>query len=211
MKKFRLAVSAAVVMATIALTGCGGLSESGKTAYEKINETLVSMKSFEADATVTYISNKTNHTYSTKQQCKTSGEYRIEVTGPEKAAGNITVFDGKQIYQYNTRVAGKMNVTSNEASERLELFLTSFVKNYVKSNEVSVAAAKLDESMCTVLEAVIPGEHPFLKTEKLWVDNNTRIPAKLVIYDANGSERIVVEYEKFNYNVDLPENLFKIE
>ncbi|GHV38431.1 hypothetical protein FACS189490_00360 [Clostridia bacterium] len=209
--KVRLKGIVLLAALSFAVSGCAGLSDGQKTAYEKVNSALLTMKTYEAEAAVAYVSNKTNHAYQTKQQCKTSGEYRIEVTGPEKAAGNVTVFDGKQIYQFNERVSGKINVTTSEATERVELFLTSFVKNYVKSSEVSVAAAKIGGEACTVLEAVIPGEHPFLATEKLWVDNATLLPVKLVIYDDEGGERIITEYKNFAYNVDLPENLFTIE
>ena len=169
------------------------------------------MQSYEAEATVTYISNKTTHTYETKQQCKITGEYRIEVTGPERVAGNVTINDGKTITQFNTKVAGRISIGTTEAVERSELFLTSFVKNYVRSQEVSVAAASIEGNPTTVLEARIPGEHPYMATQKLWVDNETLKPVKLVIYDVSGVERIVVTYNSFEYNVRLSDEIFRVE
>jgi len=192
--------------AVMLLSACGtGVNES---AYEKIQSQLMQMETYEAVAAVTFISNKNAHEYETLQQCKITGEYRIEVTGPEKVAGNVTIFDGKVIYQFNGRTEGKMSVGTAEAPERSELFLTSFVKNYVKSQEVSVSAANMDDSVCTVLEAVIPGEHPYLRTEKLWVDNKTLKPVKLVIYDPDGGERILVTYRSFEYNKVLDDKIF---
>ena len=202
---------ALTMLALMVLTAGCGVRADNRTAYEKIQEKLISMETYEAEADITYISNKNSHTYETKQQCRMSGEYRIEVTAPERVAGNVTVCDGKTIAQFNERVAGKISVSANEAMERIELFLTSFIKNYVRSQEVSIAVANIDNEPCTVLEASIPGEHPYLRSEKLWVDNTTLKPVRLIIYDSNGSERIVVTYKSFEYNINLKDELFTIE
>jgi len=195
--------------AVLLLSGCGA-PKGDATAYEKIQNALLTMQTYEATATVVFVSNKNTHEYETLQQCRVSGEYRIEVIGPARVAGNVTIFDGKVIYQFNDRVAGKLSVGTAEAAERAELFLTSFVKNYVQSQEVSVSAAKVEGSDCTVLEANIPGDHPYLRTEKLWVDNQTLLPVKLVIYDPDGAERILVTYRSFEYNKELDGNVFKV-
>ncbi len=213
-KKFNIiaALTLLIVMGITTLGGCGGsVNEKTGTVYEKIQNRLINMESFQAEASVKYISNKNSHTYETLQQCRTSGEYRIEVTGPENVAGNITLSDGKIICQFNTKVTGKISVGTTESQERSEILLTSFVKNYVKSKEVSVSVASIDGGECTVLEANIPGDHPYLTTEKLWVDNKTLKPVQLIIYDPSSNERVVVSYTKFDYDVKLDDALFVIE
>jgi len=210
---FRKTVGAAAIIAVLAalLSGCGAANDDGGTAYERIQAKLISLESYEAGASVTYISNKTSHTYETKQQCRMTGEYRIEVTGPERVAGNVTVSDGKTVCQFNARVAGKLSIATTEAMERTELFLTSFVKNYVRSQEVTVSVASVGDASCTVLEAVIPGEHPYLRSERLWVDNQTLKPVKLVICDPSGAERVVVTYHTFEYNITLKDEIFTVD
>lgn len=192
-------------------TGCGtSKTAKDEAAYDKIQKRLINLESYAATGTVTYISNKNTHTYEVSQFCKMTGEYRVEVTGPEKVKGNITVCDGKTIAQFNSRITGKLIVGTQDTSERYEIFLTSFVKNYVKSQEVSVSVANMDENVCTVLEAKIPGGHPYLASEKLWVDNTTLDPVKLVIYDPDGGERVVVNFIIFEYNKELDDKLFLI-
>ncbi|MDR1913242.1 MAG: hypothetical protein LBQ68_01980 [Clostridiales bacterium] len=207
MKKFLPLLFALVSL----LVGCQD-SEAQKTAeqntYEKIQQIFVNMKTYQSQATVEYKSNKSSNTYETLQKCRITGEYRVEVVGPEKVAGNITLSDGKTIYQFNTRISGKIAVATNETQERSEIFLTSFIKNYLKSMEVSISVAKLANDPCTTLEAKIPGDHPYLSSEKLWVDNKTLKPVKLIIYDPQGSERIIVTYKTFEYNVELSDTDF---
>lgn len=197
-----------------ALSGCKNIftktpEELSISAYEKIQNALVEMKSYQARATVKYISNKGANEYETFQQCRATGEYRITVTGPEKVSGNVTVSDGKIISQFNPKISGKISVGTKESYERSEIFVTSFFKNYLNSQEVSVTASVMDESKCTVLEAVVPGDHPYLSSEKLWIDNESLKPVKLIVYDKGGSERIVVNYFDFEYNIDLDDAVFK--
>jgi outer membrane lipoprotein-sorting protein len=200
-----------VLLFAVLLSACGA-SEADKlqkqSSYQAIQTIFVNMKTYQSEASVEYKSNKGSNVYDTVQKCRISGEYRVEVVGPEKVKGNITLSDGKTIYQYNTRIQGKISVATKESAERSEIFLTSFIKNYLQSMEVSVSAAKIDNEPCTVLEAKIPGEHPYLSSEKLWIDNKTKKPVKLIIYDSQGSERIIVTYKSFEYNVDLADTEF---
>ncbi|GHU76177.1 hypothetical protein FACS1894188_08320 [Clostridia bacterium] len=192
------------------LTSCKTPEELSVSAYEQIQHNLVNMTSYQAAANVKYISNKGDNTYGVTQQCRTSGAYRVTVTSPEGVAGNVTVFDGKTISQFNPKVGDRVSVSTRELSERSEIFVTSFVKNYISSKEVSVTAANMENSVCTVLEASIPGENKYLATEKLWVDNSSFKPVKMVIYDTAGSERIVVTFTSFEYNAEIGDEVFKV-
>jgi len=194
------------------LAGCGILPKKVDdvplNAYAKIQKALTEMQSYRSNATVKYISNKGSNEYDVMQACRITGEYRVEVVGPENVAGNVTLSDGITIYQYNQNISGKVSVGVKENQERSEIFVTSFVRNYLGSQEVSVSVGNFEEGKCTVLEAIVPGEHPYLSSEKLWVDNETLKPVKLCIYDPDGSERIVVTFKTFDYNIALDDDLF---
>jgi len=202
----------AMLAAILLFAGCrgtGGAKRGDQNAYEKIQAMLVGLTSFRSEATVEYKSNKGSNVYETTQQCKITGEYRIEVTGPEKVAGNVSVSDGKTISQFNKNLSGRITITTKENQERSEILLTNFIKNYLSSQEVSISVANIATNQCTVLEAAIPGGHPYIASEKLWIDNKTLKPVQLTIYDPQGSERILVTYNSFEYNVELEDGLFK--
>ncbi|MCL2169663.1 MAG: hypothetical protein FWB74_06540 [Defluviitaleaceae bacterium] len=209
---FKKVILGCVVIVTLAvLAGCGAIAERvDATVYEKIHRQLVNMQSFAAQATVTYISNNNTHIYETVQFARSTGEYRIEVVAPATVAGNTTIFDGETISQFNPRLDNRVNQTTSEAPERLEILITSFVRNFVRSQEVTVVAATLDESLTTVLEAPIPGEHPYLATSRLWMCNDTIMPIKLTIYDTQGTERVIVIYNSFDFDVRLDDNMFQV-
>jgi len=209
-----LQVLVGIVLAAVTVSACNvwpgreGADGLDVSAYEKIHDALMNMHSFSAEATIKYISNKNTNEYITLQHAKMSGEYRIEVTGPEDVAGNITVFDGTTIYQFNPNVSNQIAVSVNETPERSEVFLTSFIKNYIASVDSTVRASNFDDSTATILEANVAGNHPYMHTQKLWVDNETNKPLQMIVFDANGVERIVITYSNFEYNPELEDGLF---
>ena len=180
------------------------------SAFEQISRMLIELTDYRAVATVEYHSNKGVNTYETIQFARITGEYRVEVTGPPHVAGSTTASNGQQIMQFNSRVNGQVHVMQQESPERSEIFLTSFIRNYLQSPEVSVSVSDMDEGLRTVLEATVPGNHPYLAIQKLWVDNTTLLPVKLVIFDPDGAERVVVTYHVFEYNVELDDALFSL-
>ena len=81
----------------------------------------------------------------------------------------------------------------------------------MQSEGVSVETAALDESRCIVLEAVIPGQDSGLSSEKLWVDRESLLPVRFVIYDAEEKERYRMDYSSFAYDPQFDDTLFTIE
>ena len=213
MKKLLLT---ALLLAITLTTGCSdnglrGLSNEAETsAFEQIQRKLVELENFRAIATVEFNSNKGTNVYETVQHAKMSGEYRIEVTGPAHVAGSVTASDGTQIFQFNNRVSGRVSVMVQETPERSEILLTSFVRNYLSCQNISVSVADMDEGLRTVLEATVPGNHPYLAISRLWVDNETLLPVKLVVFDQDGAERIAITYHVFEFNVAMDDALFTL-
>lgn len=204
-----------IMTLVIFITGCSKLitnEEEGQMSnYKSINEFINNLDTYAAVTNITYISNDNKNTYKTLQYCRKTGEYRTEIINPDNVTGNITMFDGKIIYQYNPSVSDSIQITSQETSERSEIFLTSFIKNYAMSKEVSVSVSNFDNNEFTVIEAIIPGNHPYMSNEKLWINNDTLLPKKLVVYDYNQIERIIVEFEEFVFNPILEDKIFSVE
>jgi len=213
MKKLILAALLLTVTLTTACTDSGlpgPANEAEISAFEQVQRKMVELENFRAIATVEFNSNKGTNTYETVQHAKISGEYRVEVTGPAHVAGSVTASDGMQIFQFNSRVSGRVSVLVQETPERSEILLTSFVRNYLSCPEISVGVADMDEGLRTVLEATVPGNHPYLAISRLWVDNETLLPVKLVVLDQDGAERIVITYHVFEFNVEMDDALFTL-
>lgn len=185
--------------------------EEPLSELESIQKQLAEMEGYTCTATLTRTNERGEQTYETKQYCKSTGEYRLELTAPENVAGNYTVFDGERICQYNPRLDSSITRDIPESQHRNELFLSQFIQNYMQSEGVSVETAALDESRCIVLEAIIPGNDAALASEKLWVDRESLLPVRFVIYDAEGEERYSMGYSSFEFDPQFDDALFTIE
>ena len=203
-----------LAVALFVMSGCasgGGHQDAdGRSSFEKIHERLVGLQTYRAEVTVEYISNRGSNIYETVQHASIDGRYRIEIIGPENVAGNVTAFDGQTVAQANPRVSGRVAMSVRENPERSEIFLTSFIRNYLGSKNVSISVGSFGSGNFTVMETVVPGNHPYLASQRLWVDNSTLDPARLVIFDREGAERVIVNFKSFEYNVDLDEGIFSL-
>ena len=181
------------------------------TELDAIQKQLAEMEGYACTATLTRTNDRGTQTYETKQYYKSTGEYRLELTSPEYVAGNYTIFDGERICQYNPRLDSSIVKNIPESQHRNELFLGQFISNYMQSEGVSVETAALDESRCIVLEAIIPGNDSDLSSEKLWVDRETLLPVRFIIYNTEGKERYHMDYTSFTFDPQFDDSLFRIE
>ena len=204
--------TAFAMIAAAAAFSVSSCAEADLTVMERIQNRLSETESCWCAATLTRISNKGENTYETEQYNKTTGEYRMEITAPENMAGNYTVFDWEKIFQHNARTGDTVALEIPGASNGDELFFCSFIRNYMNSEDVAVdTSVSLDESRCTVLEAVIPGGNRYTATEKMWIDNETLKPLKFVIYDADGNERYIITYNEFEYDPEMDDSVFRAD
>jgi outer membrane lipoprotein-sorting protein len=181
--------------------------------YADVQQKLTAMKSYKTNADITYISNKSENKFSTVQRAESGGRYRIDTTAPSEYNGSVIVYDGKMIWQYNPLAKdNKINVSASDKSERVELLLFNFVKNMNTDSDKTASVVKSeDRGKYTVLEADLPGDSQFLSTEKLWVNNDTMLPEKLIIYNIDGDEKIVEIFDDFEYNYSMEDNIFSVD
>ncbi len=204
-KVFSLFLSFSLLFTAAACSRKENLSE-----LDAIQKQLAEMAGYACTATLTRTNDRGTQTYETKQYAKATGEYRLELTAPERVAGNYTVFDGEQIAQYNARVDSSVIKDVPESQHRNELFLGQFISNYMQSEGVSVETAAVDDARCIVLEAVIPGNDPALATEKLWVDRESKLPVRFVLYDTTGEACYQLDYSSFQFDPQFDDALFAI-
>ncbi|GEM_PF-486034 len=192
------------VLAAVMLTGCG----DGKrgSAYDMLKNT----ESYSTKAEVRYISNKGENIYDTVQTAKKDGRYRIDTVAPEQYKDTSLIYDGKLVWQ-KAGDTDKIKVTSN-SPERALLILYSFIENHEKSmEEATVTTSASPNSAFTVLEADIAGNDKIFSKEKLWLDEKNGTPTKLVIYNDEGKEKIVVNFSEFKYNESIDDDIFSIQ
>lgn len=168
---------------------------------------LMNMKSYVTNAEITYISDKSTVQYKGVHTAQDNGKYCIEISEPSENAGDKVLFDGKMIWHYSKTNDDKISVAIPDRPERQQIILFEFIKNMVDTNNEQTEA----DGECTVFSAQMPKMHKYMTTEKLWLNNKTLLPEKLIIYDDDGNERVKVEFSDFKYNAEIDENAFTVQ
>lgn len=192
------------------LVGCTK-TKTNEDDYQTIQQKLMNMETYSCNAEVTFYSNQGENKYKITQQAKNNGKYYIETTWPEQVKGNLILFDGNVVWQYNKNLDSKISIDNKDKTARKQICLFSFLENHLKSKDIALETANIENEIYSVLEAKIPGDNKYFNTEKLFINNSTKTPEKLVIYDKEGKERIVVLYDNFIYNPKIEDSKFDVE
>lgn len=191
------------VLVLLMLCGCG------KTQYKSVQETLAGLESYKAETEVTYFSNKGKTIYNMDIVAQSDGKYKMTIKAPEEFKGCSVMYDGNTIWQYNPNLPNnKISVSPKDKASRREILLFGFLKNHIENNEGKVAQGNLEENKCTVFEAEIKDGGSLFKKEKLWVNNETKLPERLVIYSEDNREIVVENFIKCEYNTHIDKNFF---
>jgi len=199
-------ISLFLICSSLSLCGCKQDANASK-----IQDKLMNMESYACLASVSHKSDDTINIYETKQVYQMDGQYKVEVTKPEHTAGLTTIFNGEKIMQYHKKLdkAYKSELIPNDF--RNQMFLGTFVKNYLQSEEVCIEVQNTEPGLTTVLEAVIPGGSKHMCLQRVWIDQKTYEPVRMAILNKEDKEIVVIEFLEFTYNPKINESTFSVK
>ena len=200
----------AVIMVCLSLSGCRLIS-GGQSQGLGVEEKLMNMDSYAASLEISHMDNGEKNTYQAKQLYQIDGNYRFEVIKPDYISGLTTIYNGEKIIQYNPNVDEPKLVELADNEFRNQIFLGSFIKNYLQSQDVSIEVQNIEGATTTVLEAIIPGGSKHMASQKLWLDHESKKPVTMIIYNEEGQETVIIKYGEFTYNPKIDQSIFTIE
>lgn len=186
-----------LLMISVVYSGCN-LINNKSTEQEQIHSKLVALKSYKTDTTITFFESTQKNVIEMNQAYTVEGKYELTITGPENLKGHIITYDGTQVTEFNPATNEK--VTVKPSVTRNQILFGTFVHNYLQSDKTAINADKIEQENAMVLETVIPGNYRYLRTQKVWFDQKTGVPIKMIIYDKDGNSTIQVEFKNFEYN-----------
>lgn len=188
--------------------------KAGEEEVIEINKTEEALKyikelnGFKAKARITYYTDSGEQTFEMIQEGTKDGKYKIEIISPENLVGNISINDGESLYQINENRSKQIYVSTNEYPERVQILITSFIRNFLENNMELSKIGELNNGELIILESTIKGENTYFATEQLTIDGNTYSPIKMDIYRVDTTKFVEVEYLEFSYNPSFSEGYF---
>jgi len=167
---------------------------SNKSADE-IEEYILNMNSYSAEAEITINSNKNTNKYIVSEQYnKQNNVYKKEVLEPENIAGMMFMYDGSTLSIKNTNLnLSKIYENYQELSSN-NLTLKSFIEDYQGSSE----SRTYEENNMIVLETKT--ENPYNAYKKLYISKDDGKPVKIEIEDVSHKLLIYILYSKIEIN-----------
>ena len=155
---------------------------------EKILDTILTMKSYQAKLDISVETNKNKTKYIVSQKMK-NGISTQEVIEPENIAGVITEYDGKNLKIRNNKLNLETTFENYQYMVENRLWLDSFVQEY-KTKENTKTTSNENEMILEVSSQ----DDLYNVHKKLYLDKKTGKPTKMEITDINQKTLVYILY-----------------
>lgn len=198
-KGLRGLITALLIITSLTFYGCSSNHQGNR--QNSLHEMLKALKSYEADATISFLKDTEEHIIKMKQAAEAEGKYRLIIESPDHMKGYETRFDGSALSEYNPSTKASVPRKPNEA--RNQILLSTFVHQYLESADPKLEKGTLNGKSVHIIEIPIPGNYKYMTKQRVWFDEKTLVPLKMEIYDVNDNTTLQVLFENFKYNPKL--------
>lgn len=173
-----------------------GNNISNKSADE-IENLILNIGSYEANANITIKSNKNQNTYVVKQKYNKEGNlYRQEILEPSGIAGTLIQYDGKDLTIKNTNLNVKKIYENYSYIESNILSLASFIEDYKQSESKEIK----EENGIVTLQVKLSNNNKYTMEKMLYINKNENKIEKMEIKDTTQNVRIYILYNEIEFN-----------
>ncbi len=177
-------------------TSKNGNNISNKSADE-IENLILNIGSYEANANITIKSNKNQNTYVVKQEYnKEENLYSQEIIEPSEISGIIIQYDGKDLAIKNTNLKLKKIYENYSYIESNILSLASFIEDYKQSNKKEIK----EENGIVTLQVKLFNNNKYTMEKMLYINKNENKIEKMEIKDTTQNVRIYILYNEIKLN-----------
>ena len=171
-----------------------GNNKSNKS-IEEIEEYILNIDSYEAKVSVTVESNKNTNKYVMIQKYKSPNTSHQIILEPSNIEGVEIINDGKNLSIKNTKLNLNSIYENYEYAVNNCLNLESFIYDYKQNN----GSIYYDNNEI-VLEAKSNSENKLIYNKKLYINEQTGNPTKLLIEDINEKKIVYILYNEIKLN-----------
>ena len=164
----------------------------GKTiinkSEEQIIESILNIKSYDANLEVTIQTNKNTTQYALKQELKEEKCIQ-EVVKPENIAGVITEYDGNSLKIRNNKLNLETTFQDYKYITENNLWLNSFIKEFKETNNKKTSTTEKE-----IILEIDNRKNTYSSYKKLYIDKKTGKPTKMQIEDVNQKVLVYILY-----------------
>lgn len=137
----------------------------------------------------------------------------------DSGSGNRLELGKDRIYIFKdniTEVQDNVNNRRYSVESKFEdLYYFTFVNEYIKliyvNEDTKYYIEEKDDKKYQVIELTIPANNRNIDKAVLYVDAESLVPSKILIYDSNNRKRVDITYSDFQANIKLDKKLFSFQ
>ncbi len=172
---------------------------------EKIIYYLKNLSSYSCNVNILIKNDKQQINYNGKQFYDSRYGERFDLEN-----NKIIIYKESKIYVKDIKRGNSYNIDKNFDS----LFKFSFIEEYISllytNEKIENSFKKVENEEYQVINLDIPGNNKNMYKAQLYVNIKDNVPAYAMIYDSKYKKRIEIKYTDFKANVELKEDMFKI-
>lgn len=155
---------------------------------EQIIESILNIKSYDANLEITIQTNKNTTQYALKQKLKEEKCIQ-EVVKPENIAGVITEYDGNSLKIRNNKLNLETTFQDYKYITENNLWLNSFIKEFKETNNKKTSTTEKE-----IILEIDNRKNTYSSYKKLYIDKKTGKPTKMQIEDVNQKVLVYILY-----------------
>lgn len=174
-----------------------GNNISNKT-LDECKEYIYNISSYEAIAEITINSNKNTNKYKIKQKWVNNNETIQEIMEPENVKGVVITYKDNNLKIENTTLNLKKIYQDYPYVAENSLFLSDFIMKYkaLKDEDYNCKVERDAESVVYTIN----WNGKYKKEQKLYIDENTGTPTKMIVEDNNQNVLVYILYNEIKLN-----------
>ena len=194
MREQRIVLFILLLLLSVVFYGCQKGSGNASSDAEAV---LKNMKTYEVNATVTFLKDTQPNVIKMKQKAEVGGAYTMTIESPEHLKGYQVSYANNEVIEYNPITNTESN--GKVLTARNEVLLGNFIARYLEGSTSKKEETTLNGKKVVCLETMIPGDYKYMASEKLWLDESIKAPIKMEIIGVDGSTSILIEFENFKH------------
>lgn len=175
------------ILAACTFTGCQKKEEN----YNAV-EFLTNVESYSCNFDMNILNSRQKLEYSGKQDYGRDGTYNINLD-----SGRSITFKDDKIYIQDIPNSANY-VTDQDIDNLLHLsVIGEYIELLYNDDSVNTEVKTINNRKCSIVKVLIPGGNRNLNTACLYLDYDTNVPQKLLVYDVNNKNTVSVNYKNF--------------
>lgn len=165
---------------------------------------LKELNKYSTDITMTFKNDRITDVYKGKLLFSREKGYILELDN-----GRRMIFNSDEI-KVKDSIAGDEYVRKSENDKIHKfIFLEEYIKLLYTDQKLNFTVQQEDETEYLILHLKINEGNDNMKTASLWVDKGKVEPKKIVVYNKDNKETIVIEYRNFDKKYNDEETVFQ--